>query len=82
MGQVTRMELTKIKKIVADIREFPAKIDSTELAKSARHLLKKYALLSEKIERNVLITVAVHRKRLHSMIGHKSPELFEVKKVA
>lgn len=63
MGQVTPMELTKIKKIVADIREFPAKIDSTELAKSARHLLKKYALLSEKIERNVLITVA-HQKDL------------------
>lgn len=55
MGKDAPMELTKIKKIVADIREFPAKIDSTELAKNARHLLKKYALLSEKIERNVLI---------------------------
>ena len=63
MGQSTPMELTKIKKIAADIREFPAKIDSTELAKNARHLLKKYALLSEKIERNVLIGVA-HQKDL------------------
>lgn len=57
------MELTKIKKIVADIREFPAKIDSAELAKKARQLLKKYALLSQKIERNVLIGVA-HQKDL------------------
>ena len=57
------MELTKIKKIVAEIKEFPAKIDSAELAKNARHLLKKYALLSEKIERNVLIGVA-HQKDL------------------
>lgn len=63
MVQGTPMELTKIKKIVADIREFPAKIDSTELAKNARHLLKKYALLSEKIERNVLISVG-HQKDL------------------
>ncbi|HHT0594485.1 TPA: hypothetical protein ACTXXA_003029 [Legionella anisa] len=57
------MELTKIKKIVAEIKDFPAKIDSTELAKNARHLLKKYALLSEKIERNVLIGAA-HQKEL------------------
>ncbi|MBI2786753.1 MAG: hypothetical protein HYX60_10835 [Legionella longbeachae] len=63
MGKGTPMELTKIKKIVADVHEFPAKIDSTELAKNARHLLKKYALLSEKIERNVLITAA-HQKDL------------------
>ena len=63
MGQGTPMELTKIKKIVAEIKEFPAKIDSAELAKNARHLLKKYALLSEKIERNVLIGVA-HQKDL------------------
>lgn len=63
MGQGTPMELTKIKKIVADIKEFPAKIDSTELAKNARRLLKKYALLSEKIERNVLISAA-HQKEL------------------
>lgn len=63
MRQGTPMELTKIKKIVADIQEFPAKIDSTELAKNARHLLKKYALLSEKIERNVLISAA-HQKDL------------------
>ena len=63
MGKGTPMELTKIKKIVVDIREFPAKIDSTELAKNARHLLKKYALLSEKIERNVLIR-AEHQKDL------------------
>jgi glucan-binding YG repeat protein len=63
MGQGTPMELTKIKKIVAEIKEFPAKIDSTELAKSARHLLKKYAILSEKIERNILITAA-HQKEL------------------
>ena len=55
------MELTKIKKIVADIKEFPAKIDSSELAKHARTLLKKYAVLSEKIERNVLISVAHHK---------------------
>lgn len=58
MGKSAPVELTKIKKIVADIREFPAKIDSAEIAKNARHLLKKYALLSEKIERNVLIRVA------------------------
>lgn len=63
MGQDTPMELTKIKKIVAEIQEFPAKIDSTELAKNARRLLKKYALLSEKIERNVLIS-ASHQKDL------------------
>ena len=63
MGKGTPMELTKIKKIVVDIRDFPAKIDSTELAKNARHLLKKYALLSEKIERNVLIR-AEHQKDL------------------
>ncbi|MCL9685114.1 hypothetical protein [Legionella maioricensis] len=63
MGKGTPVELTKIKKIVADIKELPAKIDSTELAKNARHLLKKYALLSEKIERNVLIGVA-HQKDL------------------
>ena len=55
------MELTKIKKIVADIKEFPAKIDSSELAKHARTLLKKYAVLSEKIERNVLISVTHHK---------------------
>lgn len=63
MGKSAPMELTKIKKIVADIREFPTKIDSAELAKNARRLLKKYALLSEKIERNVLIR-AVHQKDL------------------
>ncbi|CAM3009889.1 Uncharacterised protein [Legionella steigerwaltii] len=63
MEQGTPMELTKIKKIVAEIKEFPTKIDSAELAKNARHLLKKYALLSEKIERNVLITAA-HQKDL------------------
>lgn len=63
MGQGNPMELTKIKKIVSDIQKFPAKIDSTELAKNARQLLKKYALLSEKIERNVLIGAA-HQKDL------------------
>ena len=63
MGKDTPIQLTKIKEIVADIRAFPAKIDSTELAKNARHLLKKYALLSEKIERNVLIRTA-HLKDL------------------
>lgn len=63
MGQGTPLEITKIKKIVVEIQEFPAKIDSTELAKNARHLLKKYALLSEKIERNVLIGIA-HQKDL------------------
>ncbi len=63
MEKCTPMELTKIKKIVADIREFPAKIDSAELAKNARQLLRKYALLSEKIERNVLIRVT-HQKDL------------------
>jgi hypothetical protein len=63
MGQSTPIELTKIKKIVAEIKEFPAKIDSTELAKNARHLLKKYAILSEKIERNILIN-ATHQKDL------------------
>jgi hypothetical protein len=61
MEKVAPMELTKIKKIAADIREFPAKIDSVELAKNARHLLRKYALLSEKIERNVLIRVSHHK---------------------
>ncbi len=63
MGQSTPMELIKIKKIVADIQGFPAKIDSIELAKNARHLLKKYAVLSEKIERNILISAA-HQKDL------------------
>lgn len=63
MGQGTPMELVKIKKIVAEIQEFPTKIDSTEQAKNARHLLRKYALLSEKIERNVLIGAA-HQKDL------------------
>ena len=63
MGQGTPMELIKIKKIVAEIQGIPAKIDSTELAKNARQLLKKYALLSEKIERNVLIGTA-HQKDL------------------
>ena len=63
MGHSTPMELTKIKKIVAEIQEFPAKIDSTEQAKNARRVLKKYALLSEKIERNVLIST-VHQKDL------------------
>ena len=66
MGTSAPMELTKIKKIVADIRELPAKIDSLKLAKNARHLLKKYALLSEKIERNVLINAA-HQKVLASI---------------
>ena len=63
MGQSTPIELIKIKKIVAEIHEFPAKIDSTEQAKNARQVLKKYALLSEKIERNVLINTA-HQKDL------------------
>jgi len=63
MGKSMPMELTKIKKMVADIREFPTKIDSAELAKNARDLLKKYALLSEKIERNVLIR-GVYQKDL------------------
>ncbi len=63
MEQGTPMDLTRIKKIVADIQEFPAKIDSPELAKNARQLLKKYALLSEKIERNALINAA-HQKDL------------------
>ncbi|KTD81768.1 hypothetical protein [Legionella waltersii] len=63
MGKGTPVELTKIKKIVAEIQEFPAKIDSEEQAKNARHLLKKYAVLSEKIERNILITAA-HQKEL------------------
>ena len=63
MGKNAPMELTKIQKIVADIRELPTKIDSAELAKNARRLLKKYALLSEKIERNVLTSV-VHKKEL------------------
>ena len=63
MEKATPIELTKIKKIVADIRAFPAKIDSTELAKHARHLLKKYAILSTKIERNVFIRNP-HQKEL------------------
>ncbi|KTD46199.1 hypothetical protein [Legionella quateirensis] len=58
MQQKTPIELIKIKKIVAEIHEFPAKIDSTEQANNARKVLKQYALLSEKIERNVLITIA------------------------
>ena len=57
------MELIKIKKIVDDIQEFPAKIDSVELAKNARRSLKKYALLSQKIDRNILISAA-HQKDL------------------
>ncbi|MBL7478389.1 hypothetical protein [Legionella bononiensis] len=58
MPHSTPIELIKIKKIVAEIHEFPAKIDSTEQANNARRVLKKYALLSEKIERNVLISTA------------------------
>ena len=61
MGKDTPLELTKIKNLVSDIREFPTKIDSAELAKNARKLLKKYALLSEKIERNILIRVTHHK---------------------
>lgn len=63
MGKDAPIELTKIKKIAADIHEFPAKIDSAERAKNARQLLKKYAVLSEKIERNVLIR-ATYQKDL------------------
>lgn len=63
MEKHASIELTKIKKIVADIREFPAKIETTELAKNARQLLKKYAALSEKIERSVLISME-HEKDL------------------
>jgi hypothetical protein len=55
MVKSTAIEVTKIKQLAADIRDYPAKIDSTELAKNARRLLKKYAVLSEKIERNVVI---------------------------
>ena len=58
MEQHTPMELIKIKKIVGEIQEFPAKIDSIEQAKNVRQVLKKYALLSEKIERNVVISIA------------------------
>ena len=65
MGKSTPIELTKIKKIVADICELPAKIDSAGLAKNARHLLKKYALLSEKIERNVLIGATYQKDLAH-----------------
>jgi hypothetical protein len=60
------LEITKIKKIVADIHEFSANIDSAEVAKKARKLLRKYALLSEKIERNVLIR-ATHQKDLANL---------------
>ena len=63
MEKHASLELTKIKKIAADIREFPAKIETSELAKNARQLLKKYAALSEKIERSVLISMA-HQKDL------------------
>ncbi len=77
MEKSTPMELTKIKKIVADIREFPAKIDSTELAKNARHLLKKYASLSEKIERNVLIGDS-HQKELANI---RTAEFKEIRRV-
>lgn len=63
MGQSTSIELTKMKKIVAEIKDFPAKIDSAEQAKNARQVLRKYAILSEKIERNVLISFA-HQKDL------------------
>ena len=58
MRQRTPVELIKIKKIVAEIQEFSGKIDSIEQAKNARKVLKKYALLSEKIEKNVLISIA------------------------
>lgn len=63
MGHSTPLELTKIKELAADIQKIPAKIDSTEQAKSARKLLKKYAELSGKIERNVMIG-AEHQKDL------------------
>ena len=61
MGKNIPIEFTKIKKIAADIQEFPTDIDSAERAKSARQLLKKYALLSEKIERNVLIRAGLQK---------------------
>jgi hypothetical protein len=62
MGQSTPMELTKIKKIVDEIQGLPANIDSPEQAKNVRHLLKKYASLSEKIERNVLIGTSYQKE--------------------
>lgn len=55
MEQSHPMELTKIKEIVVEIQKFPMSIDTPEMARNARSLLKKYAALSEKIERNVLI---------------------------
>ena len=82
MGKSTPIELTKIKKIVADICELPAKIDSAGLAKNARHLLKKYALLSEKIERNVLIGATYQKDLAHIRTEEfKSTRAFKVKKL-
>ena len=71
------MELIKIKKIVDDIQEFPAKIDSVELAKNARRSLKKYALLSQKIDRNILISAA-HQKDLANI---RTVEFKEIRRI-
>lgn len=63
MQKLVPLDLTRIKKIASDILAFPAKIESTAVAKNARHLLKKYAQVSEKIEKNVLIR-EVYKKDL------------------
>ena len=63
MDKIIPLDLTRIKKMADDIRELPAKIDSTEMAQNIRRLLKKYALLAEKIERNVLVRV-IYQKDL------------------
>ena len=61
MDKVIPLDLTRMEKLAADIREFPAKIDSVEIAKTVRRVLKKYALLAEKIERNVVIRDVYHK---------------------
>jgi hypothetical protein len=63
MQKLVPLDLTRIKKIASDILAFPAKIETTAVAKNARHLLKKYAQVSEKIEKNVLIR-EVYKKDL------------------
>lgn len=57
---------------------------------SWNHSFKVEAIHGEKFATRVIaknhvfeyIEIYYNRKRLHSMIGHKSPELFEVKKIA
>jgi putative transposase len=62
----------------------------TPLYEGWNHSFKVEAIYGEKFETRVIaknhvfeyIEIYYNRKRLHSMIGYKSPELFEAKMVA